>query len=249
MNKLISGGLLALVLATGVTTYTFSTDSASADDHEENVRTFQEGENYFDDIVKEISLTDSGVILTITTDNADALEVIQERVNEDHEGGPNADEVTHEATLLSNGVQIEISVIDESNTELIAQIQEHAGNGPGDFEKGERGERDEGDHTEGPEFADEITKTVTLTSTGASISLTSENAEAVTAIQERFNSERDGGPLADEVSHDVTLLDNGVQVDVSALDSSDSELIGKIQEHAESGHGQRGERGGQRGPQ
>lgn len=127
--------MLSLVLATGITTAALTTGVASADSHEGECDGPRggngEGGAYRELIDHEVEEIDKGVVVTITTDDEDALAHIQERAGEEREG---PEGVEREVEYLDNGVQITITAEDEETIEKIQDGPKRGGH------KGQRGE-------------------------------------------------------------------------------------------------------------
>ena len=124
-----------------------------------------------DAITREVTLTDDGVIITIDSDDPDAVEMIQERAAE-HADRPRPDDAPPVETTVENTATGVIITIVGGTDEAIARIQEHATREPGERREGGReghGRRPggEGERLEGVE------RTVTETATGIEISLES----------------------------------------------------------------------------
>ena len=82
----------------------------------------------------------------------------------------------------------------------------------------------------------QVQKSVELLDNGAVITLTSENSEKVSKMQERAANRT---PKHDDVSVSVSNLDNGVQITIT---STDEEKVERIQKRAERkrGHKRKG---------
>ena len=77
-----------------------------------------------DSIERSVENIDNGVIITMTSDDADAVEMLQSREAK----GPQNDDVTRTQENIDNGVRITITSDDE---DTVAKIQEHAAEGKG----------------------------------------------------------------------------------------------------------------------
>jgi len=191
-----------------------------------------DGERPFDGekpaIEHSAEIIDNGVIVTITSESAEAVQHIIEK----HE---------NKADKLPEGVEIDMAVQDDGvvltitsdDAEQVEKIQQRAENGP---RKGKN-------KPERP-FAGEIDKAVEQLDNGVVVTITSENEEAVAHILERQNEKREG---KEGVDTQVTELANGVQLTIT---SDDAEIIEKIQNHSEKGprHGRDGRNGKLGGP-
>ncbi len=110
-----------------------SSDSQVESECQKGFRPEGFGPEGIEGIERSVENTTDGVIMTITSDDAEAVEHIQSK-HQDGEHfpeGPHAEdedapEVTHEVTLLDNGVQIKISSTD---ADFVAKLQERAEDG------------------------------------------------------------------------------------------------------------------------
>ena len=134
---------------------------------------------------------ENGVIITLTTDDADTLEKLQNMPDEAPEDAPFADEVTREITLLDNGVQITLTSEDATVVEKLQNMPDKPGH---------------------PSFEElNIDRTVENTENGVVITLTSDDQDVIEMLQERADDEffmgggfRHGGPHPFEEEEDST---------------------------------------------
>ena len=130
---------LALALMVTVAGATFSVANSSADELEElsledRQAKFQEMQEkresmklLMEDVEKSVVLIDNGAVITLTTDNAEALEHLQTEREKperpEREGSEDRPEINHEKVNLDNGVQITVT---SDNAEAVEKIQERA---------------------------------------------------------------------------------------------------------------------------
>ena len=167
-----------------------------------------------DNVTREVTLTEDGAIITISSDDADCIAKIQERAAH-HADRPRPDDAPPvEATVENTATGVVITLVGGTD-EAIALIQERATQ-----ERDERPERGEGGHEghgrpggEG-ERLEGVERVVTETATGIEISLTSDNAETVEALQSRNDGEAPERPegARDDITVTVEDTENGVLI-------------------------------------
>ncbi len=159
--------LLALGLLVSGTASVVASQAAYAETTTEQHRP---GPMAFDEHVERtVEDIDNGVLITLTTDDADTLEKLQAMPDEAPEDAPFADEVTREITLLDNGVQIQLTSDDPAVVEKLQNMP------------------DEPMH---PSFEDlNIDRTVENTENGVVITLTSDDQDVVEMLQDRADDE------------------------------------------------------------
>lgn len=125
---------------------------------------------------------ENGVVITLTTDDADTLTKLQNKADEaPADDAPFADEVTREIILLDNGIQITLTSDDPSVVEKLQNMPDKPGH---------------------PSFKDlNIDRTVKNTENGVVITLTSDDQDVVEMLQDHADDEffigkgfRHGGP-------------------------------------------------------
>ena len=141
-----------------------------------------------DSIERSVENIDNGVIITMTSDDADAVEMLQSREAK----GPQNDDVTRTQENIDNGVRITITSDDE---DTVAKIQEHAAEGKGpEFGEhrggGRRGNMGKGmcdseNFAQMRELSDSIERSVENIDNGVIITMTSDDADAVEMLQSR----------------------------------------------------------------
>ncbi|MFT7183758.1 MAG: TusA-related sulfurtransferase [Oceanicoccus sp.] len=129
MNKtnLLSTGLLALTIGVMGFGAGIATQAADAS-HNGNEEFKGEGDKpeIIENIDREIENLDDGVQITITSEDSEAVEKIQERhTNGDENKGPQNDDVEFDVELIDDGVLVTITSDDD---ETVERIQEHAEN-------------------------------------------------------------------------------------------------------------------------
>ena len=83
------------------------------------------GPHFFDEnLTRSVEDIENGVIITLTTDDADTLEHLQNIPTDDPDKGPFADQVTREIALLDNGVQITLTSDDARVVERLQNMDE-----------------------------------------------------------------------------------------------------------------------------
>jgi hypothetical protein len=105
-------------------------DRASAHDSEgERGGRFQ-AKAFLEDIERSVVNIEDGVVLTITSDDEEAIAALHERANREPGEVPQAEkfekrpEIDHDVKILDNGVEITIT---SEDPEVVTQLQEHEG--------------------------------------------------------------------------------------------------------------------------
>lgn len=183
--------MLALGLLVAGTAGAVSAQNAYAEDLSEataetELPAPQDGPRFFDEnVTRTVEDIDNGVIITLTTDDADTLEKLQNPPADDQDKGPLADEVTREITLLENGIQITLTSDDETVVEKLQNMEDHPHMGPMEQMN--------------------IDRTVENTENGVVVTLTSDDPDTVTFLQERaqdgfsFGGPHHGGPRPEDM--------------------------------------------------
>lgn len=176
--------LLALGLLVGGTTGALAIQSANAATADQTQETSNEqefrgrghgpqgagfmhhGPNFMQNVDRSVEKIENGVVLTLTTDDADTLQKLQDWSTETPDHEPEfMQNVTRTVVQLDNGVQITLTS-DDSDT--VTKLQE-----------GPLG----GGHHE--DFMQNVNRTVENTDNGVIITLTSDDPETVKLLQER----------------------------------------------------------------
>lgn len=174
----------------------------------------------------------NGVQISISSDDADSVAQIQER----HADGPKhqREGVTHAVSNTSDGVLLTITSDDAEQVTKMHERSDNLGQGRGG--KGRKG----GEHGGGLN-AD---RAVEKLANGVQLTITSDDADAVTKIQEhaakKAEKNREG------VSVLVANISNGV---IITHTSDDAEMVAKMHERADNlgqGRGGKGGKGGER---
>lgn len=149
--------LLTLGLLVGGAVTAVAGQSVDASDVEERGPRHGRGGMMFmsEDIERTVETIDNGVVITLTTDDEEALEKLLDMPSDMPEDAPFADEVTREITVLENGVQITLTSED-------ADVVEHLQSMP-----------------EGPN----VDRSVENIDNGIVITLTSEDSDVVEMLQ------------------------------------------------------------------
>lgn len=125
-STLTAGG--ALTIGALMMTVAFISPSSASFGRGENSNSgsgnFAQMRELSDSIERSVENIDNGVIITMTSDDADAVEMLQSREAK----GPQNDDVTRTQENIDNGVRITITSDDE---DTVAKIQEHAAEGKG----------------------------------------------------------------------------------------------------------------------
>ncbi len=134
-------------------------------------------------VTRVVENIDDGAVITLTTDDAAALEHLQE----DHEQKfPLPDAVTRTVENLSNGIRITLT---SDDAEEVQRIQMHAQEDPA--ERGGRGPRG-GEDREGRGgplgMAEGVTESIQLIDNGVVITLTAEDEDTIQALQEHVQN-------------------------------------------------------------
>lgn len=163
IKKLLVLGLLVSGTAGVVASQANYADAATGSQGEH-----RRGPMPFDENVsRTVEDIENGVVITLTTEDAETLEKLQSMPTDAPADGPFADEVTREITLLDNGVQITLTSEDASVVEKLQSMP------------------DEPMH---PNFEDlNIDRTVENTENGVVITLTSDDQDVVEMLQDRAN--------------------------------------------------------------
>ncbi len=202
-----------------------------------------DGEAGRDNVTREVTLTEDGVVITIDSDDPDRVEKIQERAahHADRERPDNAPPVEATVENTATGVVVTLSGATE---EAVALIQERATRGR-DGEHGRHGGRHgrpggDGERLEGVE------RTVIETDTGIEIRLESDNAETVEAMQSRNDGEAPERPdgARDDVTVTVEDTENGVLITMTGeTDDAIEFLHSRDEQERPRDGGRRGGRG------
>ncbi len=145
-------------------------DEASETSTEESPSLERHGPDPFNgNVSRSVEEIENGVVITLTTEDEDTLEKLQNMPEAGPKDAPFADEVTREITLLDNGVQITLTSEDASVVERLQNMPE-----PGTK----------------PSFKDlNIERTVENTENGVVITLTSDDADTIEMLQDRADDE------------------------------------------------------------
>ncbi len=129
------------------------------------------------EVNRSVENIDDGVIITLTTDDPDALEKLQSMTEFPPHGGEAdfMDNVDQEINLLDNGVQITLRSEDAEVVKKLQNPPAHEGHGPG----GHGGMML-------PLFGENIDRTVEVTDTGVVITLSSTDPDTLEKLQ-NFN--------------------------------------------------------------
>lgn len=133
--------------------------------------------DFMEKVTRTVEKIDKGVIITMTTDDADTLTKLQNMPAEgpEHDGrGAFMDSVTREVTKLDNGIQIKLTSDDAS---VVEKLQNMPAEGPGHGGPGGHGPF-------GPFGDDEnVSRSVQKVTNGVTITLSSDDAETIEALQ------------------------------------------------------------------
>ena len=171
---------------------------------------------YFDSITRSVENIENGVIITLTSEKAEAVEHLQ---NKDHREAKN-ESINKEVEKLENGIKITITSSDE---EMVKKIQEKKAEKR--FNKKGKGCQKKGCKNKCP-FKDSITRSIENIENGIIITLTSEEAKAIEHLQNKTLPE----PRNESVNKEVEKLENGIKVTIT---SENETLVEKIQNKSE----------------
>lgn len=178
-NYNLAKSLLVLSILAGGTGTLAIIQNASADENVEMERHMQDFEQADKKVNKLLENTENGVVITLTTEDSEALEKLQNMTEMPQ--GPKMEwmeEVDQAFNVLDNGVQITLSSEDSEMVEKLQKLSEmkHVGKGRGHMQNL-------------PFFRENVEHSVEIIDNGVVITLTSEDAEAVEKLQD-FNWER-----------------------------------------------------------
>ena len=118
--------LLTLGLLVGGAVTAVAGQSVDASELEQRGNGHKPGGMMFlsEDIERTVETIDNGVVITLTTDDEEALEKLLDMPSDMPEDAPFADDVTREITVLDNGVQITLTSEDADVVERLQNMPE-----------------------------------------------------------------------------------------------------------------------------
>ena len=121
MNKTFLASALAVFATAAVMTTAVSADETVTESEVQPCQ-YQEGQGYRHGggdsefkglITREVEQIENGIVMTMTTDDEDALADLLARHEEMEENRPEDDAVNHEVEYLDNGIKVTITTDDE----------------------------------------------------------------------------------------------------------------------------------------
>ncbi len=162
-NKKTLAKLLALGLLVG-STGAVAINQASAETVSQNPpQMMDQGPDFKQDVTRSVEKIDNGVVITLTSDDADVVQKLQ-----DHQPQHEMENVTRTVVNLDNGVQITLT---SDDADTVQKLQEGPKEGP----------RGGGFH---PGQMEGVTRSVENIDNGIVITLTSDDPEIVAKLQE-----------------------------------------------------------------
>ena len=165
MKKNYITGLLALALIVGGVGTVSAINVASASEVE------QEKHNFKETVTRSVENITDGVIITLTTDDADTLTRLQSMTGLPPRGGDLLENTEQSVEILDNGVKITITSDD-------ADVVEKLQNMPEKPPHGKRGH--------GPFMGEKVTRSAVNTDNGVVVTFSSDDADVVEKLQ-NFN--------------------------------------------------------------
>jgi TusA-related sulfurtransferase len=138
-------------------------------------------------VTRTVTNTENGVLIEVSSDDADVVTLIQSRHPERPEGTPRREAVERKVTNIENGVAVDIT---SDDPEVVQRIQKRFAETPDQgFRKGRKGPGQRPGHRRGRGFRKAIEgaeRTVTHTETGVLIEISSDDPDVIDTIQARF---------------------------------------------------------------
>ena len=78
---------------------------------------------FMNNVERTVENIENGVVVTLTSDDPDTVERLQDIPEHPPQGGPNQDEVEREVEILDNGVRLTFT---SDDPEMVERLQEHA---------------------------------------------------------------------------------------------------------------------------
>lgn len=165
MKKNYITGFLALALVVGGVGTVSAINVASASEVIQNKHQLKEN------VTRTVENITDGVIITLTTDNAETLTRLQSMTELPPRGGDLLENFDQSVNILDNGVQITLK---SDDAEVVKKLQ----NMP------EKGPRHGGHKPFGPFMGNKVTRTVEKTDNGVVVTFSSDDAEIIEKLQD-----------------------------------------------------------------
>lgn len=177
------------------------------------------GPDLFQKVDRTVEKIEKGIIVKMTSTDADTVKKLQERGERRDERHPEDAKIKLESNNIDNGVQ---HTITSDDAELVKKIQDSDGKPPRPFMNGMKNKMEK--------FNLKVDRKVEKTDKGVVMTMTSTDAGTVTKLQNGPERLEKKVPEDSKVQVTHENIDGGVKVTFS---SDDAETVKKIQSHEE----------------
>ncbi len=168
-------------------------------------------------VTRTVENVDNGVVITLAGTDADAVKAIQERA---------AKRPVETVTNTADGVKITITSPDSDEVKRLQKRESGKGFGPGMGKgRGPRGESGSG--AKAPIAMDKVTRTVANVDNGVTVTMTTDDATVLAALQSDDKAAGRGFANDSKVTFTKENVANGVKLTITSTDASE---VKKIQE-------------------